>query len=252
MDLQRKAKKKVKKKKKKAVKVIPAGLVGVVGASCRGCHIAHHDSLPVSWPVFGFEPFDPDDFGIGAEDDVPDMTIDEDGVLSVINSSRSRRKSFYISTSCACFDAAGMPLAQADFVDSEGRKGKCSTLVLTLGPMSVLAVCRVQGSDFFSHVSELPDEDLSLITTPPRVVGFPLSGEGPFLCSQGRGGQLSHFGVQRYAVDLECPPGTLVVAVGDGEVLEVRDSETCSGPHAENLFHWNSVLLQLAGGPVVE
>jgi hypothetical protein len=249
MESQR-GKKKKKKKPKKKIVLATSSLIGVVGASCRGCHIAHQD-FPVNWPVFGFERLDREAFGLGEHDEVPDMTMDEDGVLTVLNASSTRRKSFYISTSCPCFDAAGMPLAQADFVDSEGKKGKCATLILTLAPLSALAVCRVEGSDLFSHVSELPEEQSKADAIPHRL-GFPLSGEGPFLCSQSEGGQLSHFGVQRFAVDLECPLGTLVVAVGDGQVLEVRDSETCRGPHAENLFHWNSIMLQLAGGPVVE
>ncbi len=38
----------------------------------------------------------------------------------------------------------------------------------------------------------------------------------------------------------------------DGTVLEVRDSETCSGVWAENLFHWNSIMLRLDTGLHVE
>jgi hypothetical protein len=254
MDGVRTKKKKSQKKNKnknKMNKTKIAGPVDVVAASCRGCHIVHSD-CSVSWPIFGFERFEREEYGLGPDDVVPDMTIDEDGVLTVLNASATQKKSYYISTACPCFDAAGMPLQQSDYVDAVGVKGRCTTLILTVAPLSSLAVCRVEGSNLFSHVSDLPSLSDEIANATPHRVGFPLGGGGPFLCSQGRGGQLSHFGVQRFAVDLECPCGSLVIACNDGEVLEVRDKETCTGPYAENLFHWNSVMLQLAGGPVVE
>ncbi len=247
---QQKKKRNNKKKKQQQHQQQQLGPLGVVASSCLGCHIVHFDDASLLyWPVFGFDRFDRADFGLGEHDEVPDMSLDEEGVLSVFNPSQNRRKSFYISTLCDCFDAMGRKLGQGEFVDAKGRKGLCTTFILTLGPMSTLAVCRVDGTELFSHVSELPE--IAAPGSTQHRFGFPLLG-GPFLCSQGRDGQLSHFGVQRFAVDLECEPGTVVVAVGDGQILEVRDSEQCSGSHAENLFHWNSIILQLAGSVVVE
>lgn len=245
-----KKKKKKKKGKKGGAAAAAAADRGFVAASAPGCYIAHAGHAP-SWAALGAEPFEREAYGLGAEDAVPDLAIDpEDGVLTVINAGGGR-KSFYLSTECACFDAAGRRLAAAPFRDARGREGSCTTFVLSLPPRWSLQVCRVAGADIFSHVSELPPDgpEGGAAAAAGPAVGFPLGGPGPFLCSQGRGGQLSHFGVQRYGVDLECAAGTPVLACGPGVVAEVRDRETCRGPHAENLFHWNSLLLRLEEPP---
>ena len=46
--------------------------------------------------------------------------------------------------------------------------------------------------------------------------------------------------------------GTPVLALADGTVKEVRDSESASGIHVSNLFKWNSILLQLDNGSFAE
>ena len=49
-----------------------------------------------------------------------------------------------------------------------------------------------------------------------------------------------------HAIDWACPVGTPLVAVGDGIVVESRDSNTLlSGIATTNLFEWNSIVLQL-------
>ena len=80
----------------------------------------------------------------------------------------------------------------------------------------------------------------------PVSLPFPLGGAGPFLCSQGACGCFTHFytGTQ-HAVDLSCPVGTPVLAVGDGTVVEVKDSTTVGGIHASHLFEWNSIMLRI-------
>jgi len=46
--------------------------------------------------------------------------------------------------------------------------------------------------------------------------------------------------------------GTPLLALGAGEVVDVRQSETVSGVHVSNLFKWNSVMLALDDGAFVE
>ncbi len=78
---------------------------------------------------------------------------------------------------------------------------------------------------------------------------FPLAG-GPYLCSQGGGGGLTHFAHRStyYALDFECPVGTPVLAVAAGVVVEVRKSCSCSGIHVSNFFEWNEVVLECEPG----
>ena len=75
--------------------------------------------------------------------------------------------------------------------------------------------------------------------------GRALTTPRPFRCSQGAGGAFTHFypGTM-HAVDLECPVGTPVLAVGDGVVAEVKHDSHSSGIHVANLFEWNSIMVQ--------
>jgi murein DD-endopeptidase MepM/ murein hydrolase activator NlpD len=57
---------------------------------------------------------------------------------------------------------------------------------------------------------------------------------------------LTHmFAQTRHALDFRCPVGTPVVAVGDGEVVDVRQDADSSGIHVGNLFEWNSVMIRV-------
>merc|ERR1712046_15302 len=56
---------------------------------------------------------------------------------------------------------------------------------------------------------------------------FPLGGEGPYLCTQGMGGSLTHFFAASYhAIDFRCDEGTPLLAVADGVVTDVQDDNT--------------------------
>eukprot|EP00053_Salpingoeca_punica_P018982 m.189130 g.189130 ORF g.189130 m.189130 type:complete len:486 (-) comp17544_c1_seq5:937-2394(-) len=80
----------------------------------------------------------------------------------------------------------------------------------------------------------------------PRVAfPFPLGGPGPFLCTQGECGCFTHFYPGTlHAIDLACAVGTPVLALGDGEVVQVTDTNTVSGIHVYNLFRWNSIMVR--------
>lgn len=109
----------------------------------------------------------------------------------------------------------------------------------------------------YSHITDLrtlpqPDLEPSPDVDTAIVLGFPLQG-GPFLCTQSFNGEFTHFKAETYhAVDWRCPVGTPVLAVADGEVVEVCDTQTATGIHTQNLFAWNSIMLKLNSGEYVE
>merc|ERR1719253_430663 len=80
-----------------------------------------------------------------------------------------------------------------------------------------------------------------------QVVVFPLPAEdGPFLCTQGVGGHLTHFFPESYhAIDLRCPCRTPVLCIGDGVVVDVEEEHHVGGVHVGNLGKWNSVSVRL-------
>lgn len=53
-------------------------------------------------------------------------------------------------------------------------------------------------------------------------------------------------------MDFRAPPGTPVLALGDGKVVDIIQCNCVSGIHVKNLFLWNSVMLQLDDGMFVE
>ena len=75
----------------------------------------------------------------------------------------------------------------------------------------------------------------------------------PVLCTQGFNGALTHFQLGTYhALDFACEIGTPVVAVGDGTVRKLQQGNTASGIHVDNLFCWNSLILELDSGFFIE
>jgi len=84
---------------------------------------------------------------------------------------------------------------------------------------------------------------------PVHTYSFPLGGYGPYLCTQGVCGQLTHFYPATYhAIDFRCPVGTPVIAVANGTIVNIKDDNNTSGIHVNNLFLWNSVTLEMADG----
>ena len=250
-----KSSKKSKGKKKKVVRPKKSTCCGVpvVASSIPGCYIAfksRSDNLP-SW-CLGLEPFSREDYGLREEDNVPDLSIDpNESTLTVINAS-NLLKCFYVSTLCDCFDRKGKLMDKGDFRDNKGNVGKCTTFVVLLTAQTSMELCVIKGTKLFSHISYCSPHPLPNHFELNHVISFPLLDEdGPFLCSQGHGGYLTHFtSSTHHAVDLECPEGTAVLAVGDAVVWEVRDKELCFGSWAGNLFQWNSIMLKLEDPPL--
>jgi murein DD-endopeptidase MepM/ murein hydrolase activator NlpD len=78
-----------------------------------------------------------------------------------------------------------------------------------------------------------------------HTIAFPLQG-GPFYCTQGEGGQLTHFFAGNlHAIDLRCPIGTPLLAVGDGTIIDAKAENKLTGISVSNLFQWNSIIIEL-------
>lgn len=229
-----------------------------VHAAAPGCHIAHGSA---SW-IIDVQPFDASEYEEGAH--FPDIALDEDFALNVINA-KDEPQTYYITTTFPCLGADERELASGKARMEDGSEVTCTTFVLYLPPQTHMIVCEVlvpdgwedweEGqleSDIQVHRPHSSPDDFD----PARSYPFPLEapeGHPGFLCSQGFCGCFTHyFAATHHAVDLQCPVGTPVLAIGDGEVLEVRDANNVSGIHVKNLFLWNSILIALDDGAFVE
>eukprot|EP00930_Biecheleria_cincta_P020737 TRINITY_DN15524_c0_g1_i1.p1 TRINITY_DN15524_c0_g1~~TRINITY_DN15524_c0_g1_i1.p1 ORF type:complete len:365 (-),score=51.01 TRINITY_DN15524_c0_g1_i1:318-1412(-) len=226
-----------------------------------GCHVAHH-SAP--W-ILGTQ--DLDSAGFGNEEDLPDISIDPDEkILSVINTTEEDRcYCLTLPASCGCRSASGRKLATGSARDADSSVREIITFMLVLGPKQVMDVCELRGPGARDPLAVEVQSDIVPILPPPVVLAdavgfpqryvykFPLEG-GPFLCSQGAGGKLTHFAHPStyHALDFDCPVGTEVLAIEDGTVVEVRDSEQVSGADVRNFFRWNQVTVQQRDGTLAE
>ena len=219
----------------------PANFVPEAGP---GCVISH--GLAAPWAL-GSERIDARDY----DDDVvfPDLAVNpDDGVLSVVNATRTSRVFYVTVYDHPVLDARGAPFPPGAAVDETGASRRCVTFILRLPPRSILhaATLAEPTSEIDSDVqdwSEHPNPE----DEHPLLLSFPLGGPGaPWLCTQGEGGALTHFfGGNQHAIDFRCDVGTDVLAVADGEVVEVSHGHTLTGIATSNLFKWNSVMLKL-------
>eukprot|EP00512_Aurantiochytrium_limacinum_P007902 CAMPEP_0171538214 /NCGR_PEP_ID=MMETSP0959-20130129/18997_1 /TAXON_ID=87120 /ORGANISM="Aurantiochytrium limacinum, Strain ATCCMYA-1381" /LENGTH=384 /DNA_ID=CAMNT_0012085069 /DNA_START=49 /DNA_END=1200 /DNA_ORIENTATION=- len=243
-----------------------------VPSSMPGCHVARFNA---DWLVDIETDLDEDTFGVSL-DQIPEISVDpESGLLSVINSDQTRCKSFNLTLAGACLpaiDGKNRQLSMGSTRDDNGVEIPCVSFVLVVKPCQMMDVCFVsalpdveggkEGSvaDLASDVQfcplDLPGENNAedqILQNPVPQIYFPLGGDGPFLCSQGTCGHFTHyFPGNCFAVDLECPVGTPILAVGPGIIRGVRQHECVEGIHARNLFHWNSLQLELDAGGIVE
>jgi len=195
---------------------------------------------------------------------LPEVSIDPgDGTVTITNFFDDYR-CFYLSfKDRLCYDRHQKPLSQGENKENDGKTmSKVTTFVIVLTPKTYMDVCKLDigindmkilRSQCTSNVSGLqchpcPDE-----FDPSHVVLFPLGGLGPYLCTQGCNGAVTHYyGPSYHAIDLQCPEGTPIVAVGDGVIKEVVDHNMLSGIKIDNLFTWNEICLQLDNGLLVD
>ena len=230
---------------------------GFVRDAGVGCHIALDVARAnrSSW-LLGAEVVDPDEYSSDAE--FPDVALDADGRgdaprLSATNADGSDAvKVAYITVyDVKCCGKGNKPLAQGVTIDNDGRRSMVTTFVCLVPPRAMAHLCflRLEGRDVRDVRIDSDFRAWSMHPNPndthSQSVGFPLRGER-FLCTQSEGGELTHFfSGNLHAVDFRCPDGTPVLAVGDGEVIEVRDENTLTGIAVSNLFKWNSIVLKL-------
>ena len=230
----------------------------------------------------------------------PDLTLDAEGVLTLMNSSKVARTYFVTVENCAHIISA----EDVDLLDDRktGKRFPYLTFIVLLHPQTcadlVTLVPHKQGksskdkkkkkkkkglgdsdggrdlstvkitSDVQEYVPTqkstreegggIDEDSAAVVSQSPSfdMQVFPLTTsvteeddekqKGSWLCTQAHGGHLTHFAHPStfHAVDFRCAVGTPVLAVFAGRVLEVRCESRVTGPHASNLFSWNSILLQ--------
>ena len=228
-------------------------------AAGPGCHIARPDASETcsSW-VLEWEHIEPEDYlGDDADTEIPDLAL-EDGVLTLCN-----MESYPVVAYITVYDT---PLRGRDHqrlqagctTNNEGLTESCTTLIVLCPPTTFVHLCHIDDND--PTVANDPhncnlrlDSDVQEWRrhphpedTHPRTIGFPLDGLGPYRCTQGVGGELTHFFAGNlHAIDFACPIGTPLLAVGDGTVVQVQAANRLTGIAVSNLFQWNSILLKL-------
>ena len=223
-----------------------------------GCHIARPNCPSSAW-VLEWEAVDPDDY----DDVVPDIAVDPDEQELVLCNLRPRES---IVAYITVYDrvlrgrdrnvlTAGMTTSD----DSGQTTQSCTTLIVLCPPLTFCHLCAMEFPPG-TELDELPlESDVQVWNQHPnpqdhcdRAVGFPLQG-GPFLCTQGGGGQLTHFfSGNLHAIDFRCPVGTPILAVADGTVTEAKDDNTLTGIAVSNLFQWNTIMIEVETRPQSE
>mmetsp|Transcript_27374 Transcript_27374/g.71788 ORF Transcript_27374/g.71788 Transcript_27374/m.71788 type:complete len:379 (+) Transcript_27374:184-1320(+) len=241
--------------------------------SQKGCFVTHGDRG--GW-LLSHGPYDPAAFGLDEDETPPDLAVDpETMTLSIINPSTATL-SYFVTVDhpvliggAAADGAVGGVRGVAAAADGREPRPLAAhpapvTFVVVLGPKNMADVCQIDvaaidedGPDFELRVSSDVKNVAPCVDTqefdPARTYRFPLGPGGPYLCSQGFGGEFTHFYPGTFhAVDFECPVGTAVLAVGNGSVVEVDQEHAATGCDVSNLFKWNSVMLRLDDGVFVE
>lgn len=228
--------------------------------ACQGCVVVHR-THPA---IFGVFPID--------EDLAPFQWDPVTQVFSVVNVNRFPCFTYLSFGDVAIQDRFGQSFPSGRNRDEGGKMRTVTTFVVVADPRTAVHLARLEGGPAAAEFYAIELEQLHKPLVPPTAlmpapIGcgnatrgldvclcFPLpEKDGPYLCTQGVGGHLTHFFPESYhAIDLRCACHTPVLAIGDGVVREVTELHRCSGIHAANLGSWNSVTILLDCGLVVE
>jgi hypothetical protein len=206
--------------------------------------------------VLEWEDVDPADFE--EADEVPDIALEhiEDDRENTWSLSLCNLKDCTVIAYVTVYELplrgrSGAVLQQGCTTDNQGVQQTCTTLIVLCPPRTFAHLCTLQLPK--NKVDELNlESDVQEWNRHPdptdtysKTVAFPLQG-GPFCCTQGVGGHLTHFFAGNlHAIDFRCPVGTPLLAAGNGVVVSVQDNNTLTGIAVSNLFIWNSILLRL-------
>eukprot|EP00040_Diaphanoeca_grandis_P025366 m.140429 g.140429 ORF g.140429 m.140429 type:complete len:385 (-) comp30113_c0_seq1:86-1240(-) len=244
----------------------------LMACGCPGCHIVDKDCpwifserKAVSKPPLN-NPYE----ALQDEDDDDNVEIElvkdgDTGVLGVSNHSNVR-KAIYLSTQAMdvlpatfdLFDKYKNKLFIGSTTDENKETCACATFIIILDAhramdLAMLDVGCLESVGFSKLSFELkphPDPECAAVR---KFKQFPLGGQGPYLCTQGIGGRLTHFFPESFhAFDLRCPEGTPVLALADGKVVEITQESKISGVHCDNLTEWNSVSIEISGSILIE
>jgi Peptidase family M23 len=226
------------------------------GAAGPGCHIARHPDdqggRESSW-VIEWEPIDPSDYD---EDEVPDLALEE-GILTLCNIHGHHVVAYITVYETQLRGRDGHVLVRGATTDDGGTTQVCTTLIVLCPPQTFVHLCSVDDGRIRNNPDLLNlDSDVQEWRRHPRPedahaqsIRFPLQGDGPFLCTQGVGGHLTHFfSGNLHAIDFRCPVGTPLVAACDGVVVDVTVRHGLTGIAVSNLFRWNSILIRMDQG----
>eukprot|EP00928_Gymnodinium_smaydae_P034709 TRINITY_DN24536_c0_g1_i2.p1 TRINITY_DN24536_c0_g1~~TRINITY_DN24536_c0_g1_i2.p1 ORF type:complete len:377 (-),score=71.08 TRINITY_DN24536_c0_g1_i2:28-1134(-) len=181
-------------------------------------------------------------------------------LLTVSNRSQYTRFAYLTFSGAEVVDCQGRAFEAGETRDEDGYVEQATTFVLVVEPATSLRLGTVDAASPFARLHALP---FTRLRPPPPLAGealsvpsllFPLpAAQGPYLCTQGVGGHLTHFFPESYyAIDFRCPCGTPILAAGDGVVVSVAHSHRCGGIHCGHLQVWNSVAVRLTHGVIVE
>ena len=257
------------KKKRKAVK--PVSLYAeFVEEAGPGCFIARRNSgisklESPDWMI-GWEDVDPEDYGLGDIDDntdceVPDIALDpEEFTLSICNLHNFTKVVYVTVFETRVISKNGVELKQGSTTNNNGETVPCVTFIVLCPPRVFAHLCYLDVSSEEDLSEVRVENDVSRWNQHPNPsdehpyrIGFPLKRSDPdtgnscaFLCTQGEGGELTHFfSGNLHAIDFRCPIGTELLAVADGIIVEAKDENTLTGISVTNLFKWNSILLEV-------
>jgi murein DD-endopeptidase MepM/ murein hydrolase activator NlpD len=230
-----------KKTKKKISQTSKRNFVADAGT---GCYIVRE---PNAGNIIEFENIDAAAYD---GENVPDVALDpDDKTLSLCNVDRVSKVAYVTVYETECFGGDFERLQPGSTTDNNGETKSCLTFIVLCPPSMFVHLCYMQTDDVLSVRIESDVQEWNRHPAPddshPQQLGFPLA-QGPFLCTQGENGHLTHFmSGNLHALDFRCPVGTPLLAAGDGVVIESRNENSLTGIAVSNLFKWNSILLKL-------
>lgn len=236
---------------------VPSNFVPEAGP---GCHIARREQGEENW-ILEWEDVEQEEY---EGEEIPDIAIDtEEHTLSLCNVRKEYVVAYISVFETLLRDRNGRVLKPGASVGNDGSTQTVTTLIVLCPPLTFAHLCYIdllagyqRTADDIPAIKSLQDlridsdvqvwsKHLNPEDAHSLPLGFPLKG-GPFLCTQGVQGHLTHFFAGNlHAIDFRCPVGSPLLAVADGVVEEVKSGNTLTGIAVSNLFEWNSVMIRV-------